>query len=86
MSISELINPFLRHCDYMKYATSQQALQRLEQEYLARLSPSQSDEASSRVVEVHNIGALTPHTKSAQIDPRGIGSVRLAANGPTGQL
>jgi hypothetical protein len=55
----------------------------LEQEYLARLSPSQSDEVSCRVVEVHNNGALTPHTKSARIDPRGIGSISLAANEPT---
>jgi hypothetical protein len=33
-----------------------------------------------------NSTSLIPHTKSAQIDPRRIGSVSLAANGPTGQL
>jgi hypothetical protein len=42
MLTSELGNPFLRYCQHMKYATSQKALQRLEQEYLARLSPSQA--------------------------------------------
>jgi hypothetical protein len=33
-----------------------------------------------------NSTSLTPHTKSAQIDPRRIVSVSLAANGPTGQF
>jgi hypothetical protein len=33
-----------------------------------------------------NSTSLIPHTKSAQIDPRRIGSVSLAANRPTGQF
>jgi hypothetical protein len=56
MLASELGDPFLRHFEDMKYATSQKALQRLEQEYLARLSPSQADEVRRCVVEVHNTG------------------------------
>jgi hypothetical protein len=56
MLTSELGNPVLRHCGDMKYATSQKALQRLEQEYLAHLSPSHSDEVRRRGVEVHNTG------------------------------
>jgi hypothetical protein len=28
----------------------------------------------------------TPHTRSAQINPRRMGSISLPANGPTGQL
>jgi hypothetical protein len=56
MLTSELGNPFFRHYEYMKYATSQKALQRLEQEHLARLSPSQSDEVHCCIVEVHNAG------------------------------
>jgi hypothetical protein len=56
MLTSELGNPVLRHCEDMKYATSQKALQRLEQEFVARLSPSQSNEVRSCFVEVANTG------------------------------
>ena len=56
MLASELGNLFLRHSEYMKYATSQKALQRLEQEYLARLAPSHSDKVSYCAEQVHHSG------------------------------